>query len=138
MINARTWQRVLLGGVALGASVVLGCGDGDRRLAPIRLESMLTVGVAEGDGVMMSWPRVSPRFASGIRILVPQPGGVNALPAVFGDDGRFLGTLGAEGDAPGEFQGAIFARVGPGDSIYLFAENQRAVVFGDDRTYGRK
>jgi hypothetical protein len=97
----------------------------------------LTVGVTQGDGVMMSWPRVSPRFSSGFRILVPQPGGVNALPALFGDDGRFLGALGAEGDQPGEFRGAIFTRVGPGDSIYIFAENPRAVVFGDDRSYGR-
>lgn len=137
MIDAQTWRRVLLGGVVLGASVLLGCGEGDRRLAPIQLDSLLTIGATEGEGVMMSWPRVSPRLPSGTRILVPQPGGVSALPAVFGDDGRFLGTIGAEGDAPGEFRGAIFARVGPGDSIYIFAENPRAVVFGADRTYGR-
>ena len=118
-------------------SIWLGCGEGDRRLAPIQLDSLLTVGSTQGEGVMMSWPRVSPRLPGGIRVLVPQPGGVNALPAVFGDDGRFVGTLGAEGDDPGEFRGAIFARVGPGDSIYLFAENPRVVVFGSDRRYGR-
>ena len=106
-------------------------------MAPIQLDSLLTIGAIQGEGVMASWPRVSPRLPGGIRILVPQPGGVSALPAVFGEDGRFHGTIGAEGDGPGEFRGAIFARVGPGDSIYIFAENPRAVVFGVDRTYGR-
>jgi hypothetical protein len=120
-----------------GVSAGTGCGEGERRLAPIRLDSLLTIGATSGEGVMMSWPRVSPQLPNGTRILVPQPGGVSALPAVFGDDGGFLGTIGTEGDEPGEFRGAIFARVGPGDSIYIFAENPRAVVFSAGRAYGR-
>jgi hypothetical protein len=128
---------MMAGLLAMVVGTASGCGQGDRRLAPIQLEPLLTIGVAQGEGAMVSWPRVSPRLASGIRILVPQPGSVSALPALFGESGKFLGTLGAEGDEPGEFRGAIFARVGPGDSIYLFAENPRVVVFGGDGSYGR-
>jgi hypothetical protein len=133
----RQWPSVMAWGLMVGVSAGAGCGEGDRRLAPIQLDSMLTIGATQGEGVMMSWPRVSPRLPNGTRILVPQPGGVSALPTVLGDDGKYLGTIGAEGDEAGEFRGALFARVGPGDSVYIFAENPRAVVFSADRRPGR-
>lgn len=113
------------------------CQDSTRDVAPIRLDAGVTIGATEGAGALATWPRVSARHPGGYRILVPQPGGVVALPAVYGDDGTFLGVLGSAGDAPEQFREPLFVRFGPGDSLYVFDAAQQVLVFGPDRRYGR-
>ncbi len=123
--------------IAVALLIVAQAGCGARDLAPIRLEPLATIGAEDGDGAMATWPRVSARHPGGYRILVPQPGAVSALPIVFADDGTFLGTLGTRGDGPGDFVEPLFARLGPGDSIWVFDGAQRVLVFGPDREFAR-
>ena len=118
-------------------TLLAGCGRGSRTVAPITLEPMVTIGATEGAGTMATWPRVSARHPGGFRVLVPQPSGVASLPLAYADDGRFLGTLDASGDSAGGFREPLFARVGPGDSLWLFDNAQRALVFGPDRAWVR-
>lgn len=118
-------------------ALLAACTGGSRAIAPITLEPMVTIGAAEGAGTMATWPRVSAHHPGGFRVLVPQPGGVAALPLVYADDGRFLGALGTTGDSAGGFREPLFPRIGPGDSLWLFDNAQRALVFGPDRKWVR-
>ncbi len=113
--------------------LVLLTGCGERDLAPVRLEPLLTIGADEGPGVMATWPRVSARHPLGYRIAVPQPGGVPALPVVFDDSGRYVAMLGARGDDTGGFVEPLFTRIGPGDSLWVFDGARRVVLFSPER-----
>ena len=123
--------------VVTAAFIVAGCVDGGRELAPIRLEPMTTLGAESGDGAIATTPRVSARHPGGFRIVIPSAGGVATLPLVYSDDGHFLGTLKAGGSVDEQFQVPLFARIGPGDSVWIFDGGQRALVFAPDRTYVR-
>jgi hypothetical protein len=112
-------------------------GCGDRDLSPIRLEPMMTVGATEGDGTIATWPRVSARHPGGFRVVVPQPGPVASLPLVFSDSGAYLGRLGVQGDGPDDFVEPLFARLGPGDSLWLFDGARRVLLFSPERAFVR-
>lgn len=114
-------------------AVLLLAGCGDRDLAPIRLEPMMTIGSDSGPGVMATFPRVSARHPLGYRIAVPQPGSVPALPLVFDDSGRYLATLADPSDSTGAFVEPLFARLGAGDSVWIFDGARRVLVFSPDR-----
>ena len=48
-------------------------------------------------------------------------GGWDEVPVLsFSDEGKLIGLVGAEGEAPGEFKSSSSVVVGPGDSIYVF------------------
>jgi hypothetical protein len=117
--------------------LVLGCADGTPDVAPIRLEPMITLGADAGDGALATWPRVSARHPLGYRVLVPQPGAVPALPVVYGDSGQFLGTLGGHDSLPDGFVEPLFARIGPGDSVWVFDGARRVLVFTPERQFAR-
>ncbi|MEO5826911.1 MAG: hypothetical protein ABIR59_13555 [Gemmatimonadales bacterium] len=119
--------------LALGAA----CNAEVREVAPIRLDPIGTLGSDADSAANSTWSRVSPLHPQGYRILVPQPGGVPALPAVYGEDGKYLGVLGTSGDGPGEFREPLFVRFGPGDSLYVFDGAQRVLVFSPSREYAR-
>ena len=80
---------------------------------------------------------MSPLHPLGYRIFVPQPGGVPALPVVYGENGEVLGTLGTSGDGPEQFREPLFVRFGPGDSLYVFDGAQRVLIFSPERAYAR-
>lgn len=122
---------------AVGCAMLLLIGCADRDLAPIRLEPMTTIGASEGDGTIATWPRVSAAHPGGYRIVIPQPGSVPSTPLVYGDDGSFLGTLGAQGSGPADFVEPLFARIGPGDSLWIFDGSRRVLLFSPERTYVR-
>ncbi len=119
--------------LALGAA----CNAEVREVAPIRLDPITTLGSDADSAATSTWSRVSPLHPQGYRILVPQPGGLPTLPAVYGDDGTYLGVLGASGDGPGEFREPLFVRFGPGDSLYVFDGAQRVLIFSPARAYAR-
>lgn len=119
--------------LALGAA----CNPEVREIAPIRLDPIATLGSDDDSAATSTWSRVSPLHPQGYRILVPQPGGMPALPAVYADDGSFLGVLGALGDGPEEFREPLFVRFGPGDSLYVFDGAQRVLIFSPGRAYAR-
>lgn len=121
----------------LGLMLVLGCNGRSRDLSPITIEPIVTMGDEVGDGAMATWPRVSARHPLGYRILVPQPSGVPTLPVVYDDSGKFIGTLGSLGDGRADFVDPLFARLGPGDSIWVFDGSRRAQVFSPEREHVR-
>jgi hypothetical protein len=123
--------------VVTAAFVVAACVDRGRELAPIRLEPMTTLGAESGDGAIATSPRVSAHHPGGFRIVIPSAGGVATLPLVYGDNGHFLGTLQAGGSVDEQFRAPLFARIGPGDSVWIFDGGARVFVFAPDRTYVR-
>lgn len=122
----------------IGLSLATACTGGSRELAPIVLDSLPTLGATTGEGVLTSWPRVSPLHADGFRVLVPQPGGNGEVPLAFGADGGLIGPVGTRGTGPGLLAEPLFARVGPGDSLWIFDGTARALVYGADRGFGRE
>jgi hypothetical protein len=117
--------------------VFLGACGSSRELAPIWLEPVNTYGASQGEAAMSTWPRVSAHHPGGFRVLIPQPGGVPALPLVFSDEGAFLGTLGTRDEGPGQFIEPLFTKIGPGDSLWIFDGASRVQVFGPDRVWAR-
>ncbi len=113
------------------------CNAEVREVAPIRLEPVGTMGSNDDSAATSTWSRVSPLHPLGYRILVPQPNGVTALPAVYAEDGAYLGVLGTSGDGPGEFREPLFVRFGPGDSLYVFDVAQRVLIFAPTREFVR-
>ena len=129
-------MRALNKMLSLGA-LLSACSGASRTIAPITLEPMATIGAAEGSGTMATWPRVSAHHPGGFRVLVPQPGGMAALPLAYADDGGLLGPMGASGDSTGGFREPLFTRIGPGDSLWIFDNAQRVLVFGPNRRWAR-
>ncbi len=121
-----------------GLSCIAACGGSSRELSPIALDSLPTLGAESGEGAMSTWPRVSPRHPLGYRVVVPQAGAGGEVPLVFADDGAFIASLGTHGTAPGQFLEPLFARVGPGDSLWIFDGTARVSVFTPERTFVRQ
>ena len=128
--------RALLRGSALASVLTLGCARA-RQLGPIRLQPIVTLG-GNGDSTGIATdPRVSALHPGGFRIVIPGPSGATVQPLVYGEDGRLLGELGG-GTGPGDQFGApLFARFGPGDSIWVFDGDARALVFDANRRFVR-
>lgn len=125
--------------MAAAAVIVVACGGRQRQLAPIRLQSITSLGADRGDGAIATDPRVSARHPGGFRIVVPAAGagGVATRPLLYNDHGDFLGTLQGGGAPDQQFQVPLFARIGPADSIWVFDGSQRVLVFSPDRGYAR-
>ena len=124
---------------ACAALALIACGGRGRQLASIRLEPLVTFGADSGIGAIATEPRVSALHPGGFRIVIPAAGAgsVATAPLVYSGDGTFLGTL-SGGERPDEqFQVPLFARFGPGDSIWVFDGAGRALIFGPDRHYAR-
>lgn len=125
--------------VATATVIVAACSGRGRQLAPIRLEPLASFGAQQGEGAIATDPRVSARHPGGFRIVVPGAGagGISTQPLVYNDSGRYLGTLTGGASAAEQFQVPLFARIGPGDSIWVFDGSQRVLIFGPRREYER-
>lgn len=121
------------------AAALVGCSGRGRQLAPIRLEALVTFGADSGVGAIATDPRVSALHPDGFRIVIPAAGagGVGTAPLVYSRDGQFLGTLQGGGRPDEQFQVPLFARFGPGDSIWVFDGAGRALIFSPDRRFAR-
>jgi hypothetical protein len=122
--------------IAAAALLIVGCGAG-RDLTPIRLDSVAVIGADTGEGMITTSPRVSPRHPLGFRVLIPAASGVAALPNVYDDTGRFLGSLRGGADTGQRFVSPLFTRFGPGDSLWVFDGSGRVLVFDARRTFVR-
>ncbi len=120
--------------LAVGAAVLIGCGGAD--LGPLRLQSIALIGADSGVAAIPTWPRVSARHPAGFRVVVPQPGHASFLPMVYDDGGNYLGTMAGPAGSDGFVQ-PTFARLGPGDSIWVFDAAHRVLVFDGARRYHR-
>lgn len=119
------------------AIVVAGCGGRARELSPIRLVSMGKLGADSGDGAIATTPVVSARHPGGFRVVIAAFSTISVLPLVFSDDGRFLGTLRGDTAPMRQFTQPLFTRIGPGDSLWVFDNAKRVLVFDSLRHYVR-
>ncbi len=126
--------RLLLASLAL-ASVA--CGRSSRELAPIRLDPVAMIGDTAGPTVLRSAARVSELHPAGFRIVIPQLGGTQALPARFDAQGHHLNDLGSWGRRAEGFDRPLFTRFGPGDSLWIFDANRRVLIFDTAGEYVR-
>ncbi len=124
-------------GALIAMTLIAGCSGSGRTLSPIRLEPLITLGASSGAGAIATTPSVSPRHPGGFRIVVPTSNAMAGLPLVFADDGQFLGNLNGDSSALGTFSGPMFTRFGPGDSIWVFDNAARVLVFNPQRQYVR-
>ncbi len=120
----------------LCAMVIAGC-QLSRRLGPIQLLPFATFGASSGPGVLSSGPVVSPPLPDGDRVLIPHGSGSVTLPLVYSAGGRYVGTLVGGSDTATNFQHPVFARLGPGDSLWVFDAANRVLVFDASRRYVR-
>jgi hypothetical protein len=116
---------------------LLSACDGARQVAPIRLEHLITLGDTHGPGAMANDPVVSGLHGDTYRVLIQAFGEVPSLPLIYSKDGTYLGTLGTQGDGPEQFHRARFTRSGPGDSLWIFDDLPRVLVYSPDRHYVR-
>lgn len=125
--------------VATATVIVAACSGRGRQLAPIRLEPLASFGAEQGEGAIATDPRVSAHHPGGFRVVVPGAGagGIATQPLIYSDSGRYLGTLTGGVPAAEQFQVPLFARIGPGDSIWVFDGSQRVLIFGPRREYER-
>jgi hypothetical protein len=121
----------------LAAISVSACSGEGRALAPIQLTPIVTLGATDGEGAIATTPTVSARHPGGFRIVIPAASAIAAPPLLFLDDGRFVGTL--AGDTASDRDGGrpMFARLGAGDSIWLFDNNARVQLFSPDHEFVR-
>jgi hypothetical protein len=122
--------------ITAAAVLAAACRAG-RDLAPVRLEPIVTLGTDSGNGAITTSPRVSPLHPRGFRIVIPAASGVTTVPSVFAGNGQYLGSLRGGSDASQQFQSPLFARFGPGDSIWVFDGSGRALIFDPDRRFVR-
>ena len=113
------------------------CGRFGRGLSPIRLESIVTLGATTGDGAIATSPVVSALHPGGFRIVTPAYSAITTLPMVFASSGEYLGNLHGDSTQMGSFSGPTFTRFGPGDSIWVFDNTGRVLVFSPQRRYIR-
>ena len=119
------------------AVLIAGCGRFGRQLSPIRLEAIVTLGEAKGEGAIATTPVVSARHPGGFRIVTPTISAIQTSPLAFTDDGRYLESLRGDTTALGKFSGPMFVRLGPGDSIWVFDNSGRVLIFNAQRRFVR-
>lgn len=124
------WRRFVL-------LLVLGCDSQGRGLSSIRVEPVVTLGAASGDGAIATTPVVGARHPGGFRVVIPAASAIGTLPIIFDSAGRYLGSLRGNDSPLGAFNGPMFSRLGPGDSIWVFDNSARVLVFGPERDYVR-
>ena len=122
---------------SLMLAVLTAACSGTRDVVPIRLDPGAVIGDEAGAGAMTGWPRVSARHPLGYRVLIPQLTTGGGVPAIYDDAGKFLGALTVPPESAAQFREPLFARFGPGDSLYVFDGARRAFVFTPDRRHVR-
>jgi hypothetical protein len=114
--------------LAITAVVMLaGCGGRSRALGPIRLTVFETLGSDGGVGALAVAPTVSAPLHDGRRVVIASSAGIIAAPTLFGPSGAVVGSLAdADGGPPAAPR---FARIGPGDSVWVFDAGIGARVY---------
>ncbi len=118
-------------------TALAGCRGFGRDLSPIRLEPIVTLGATSGDGAIATTPTVSAHHPGGFWIVTPAASAIGTLPLIYGDDGKYLGALHGDSTLASSMTGPKFARLGPGDSIWMFDNSGRVLVFGPQRNFVR-
>jgi len=83
----------------------------------IVLTPAVRIGDEEGDGIIEHMQSRGAVTRDGTVLVI---GSYSTSIKVFDRGGRFLRTLGREGDGPGEFRGISAVRIGHGDSVHVF------------------
>jgi len=116
---------------ALAAACIAACA-GDAPPPPsaehFLLEPVVTFSATSGDGELESIPLLTPRIGAGYHIVSTPWGRGERLPRVFDSTGRFVRTLGREGEGPREFRAAemVYAT---GDTAMIYDMGARRMTF---------
>lgn len=103
----------------------------------IALTEVRAIGTADGPG-MIDWRGGQAFAALDSRGRVYLRGNFSTRIKVYDGEGRYLTTIGREGEGPGEFKGVNGIAVGPADSLHVFdALTMRLSVFGPDHQFAR-
>ncbi|MES1259289.1 MAG: hypothetical protein ABUL71_01745 [Gemmatimonadota bacterium] len=127
----RRWSALI------APSVISACDGFGRGRAPIRLGPLVTLGASTGDGAIATTPTVSALHPNGFRVVIPAHSAIGALPLVYTERGNYRESLRGNGTAAGSFDGAMFTRFGPGDSIHIFDNSGRVLLFSPQLEYVR-
>jgi len=117
--------------------LIAGCGESGRGLAPIRVEALVTLGASSGDGAIATTPVVSALHPDGFRIVIPAHSAIGTLPLVFTELGNYRESLDGDGTPAGSFDGAMFTRFGARDSVWVFDNSGRVLIFTPQLRYVR-
>jgi hypothetical protein len=132
MLTRRRFAPTLMTLLSISA-----CSGDGRALAPIQLAPLVTLGANGGDGAIATTPTVSARHPAGYRIVIPAASAIAAPPLLFLDDGRFVGTLVGDTAAGGAGGSPMFARLGAGDSTWVFDNSARVQIFNPAHQFVR-
>jgi hypothetical protein len=93
-----------------------------------QLEPVVTFSATSGDGELESVPLLTPRLGAGYHIVSTPWGAGERLPRVFDSAGRYVRTLGRQGDGPREFRAAelVYASA---DTAMIFDMGARRMNF---------
>ena len=118
--------------------ITLGCSGSGRSVSPIRLEPLVTLGDAGGEGGIANTPQVSALHPAGFRVVLQARNAIGAPPLVFSDAGSFVGSLRGDTSHTQSNAAFLFTRFGPGDSIWIFDSDMRAQLFDGQLRFGRQ
>lgn len=120
----------------MAIAALAGCGHA-RGLAPFSLRAIDSLGADSGAAAIANLASISARSGRGYRVVMPASGSGTVAPLLFADGNRFLRILRAGADTDQQFERPLFARIGPDDSIWVFDDAPRALVFSPEGNFVR-
>jgi hypothetical protein len=106
------------------------CGD------CITLGDSVRIGSERDSLIISSVPRVA--VDSRGRTYIAESIGAPRLIMVYDREGKFIGTIGALGHGPGEYEVVWSMTVGPGDSLFVATDFRELMVFSPDGVLARE
>lgn len=101
------------------------------------LRAIDTLGADSGAGAIANLASISARSGRGYRVVMPASGSGTIAPLLFAEGNRFLRALRAGADTAEQFERPLFARIGPDDSIWVFDDAPRTLVFSPEGNFVR-
>lgn len=104
--------------------------------APIQMVPLVTLGDADGPGVLGSFPMPSAPTADGLYLIADE--GANGTIPVLDSTGTLVRTIGRNGAGPGEYRRVTRILMLPSDSIVVVDDQlRRATILAPDLSYAR-
>lgn len=145
-MNVRAWRAVLLLELVGSGVAAPMLAQDDYQVIPDPLAcptcvidhaESVSLGAGDGPG-MLDWRGGQAFAAIDSRGLIYLRGYFSTEIKVYSSEGKYLATIGREGEGPGEFRGVMGLAVDASDSLFVFdSRNMRLSVFGPDHVFAR-